>query len=72
MLATLFKRDLFQTLLHIAATSLWILPVIVASYRVRISYAIGSALLHVWLSWWFNFQWVNTNPSGIDGGPRHA
>ena len=69
VLATLFKRDLFQTLLHIAATSLWILPVIVASARVRIGYAIGSALLHVWLSWWFNFQWVNTNPSGIDGGP---
>ena len=69
VLAVLCKRDLFQTLLHIAATSLWILPVIVASPKVRIGYAIGSALLHMSVSWWFNFHWVNTNPSGIDGGP---
>jgi predicted acyltransferase len=69
VLGTLFKRNLFQTLLHIAVTSLWILPVIGASSRVRMGYAAFSGMLHVVLSSWFNFQWVNSNPMGIDGGP---
>lgn len=69
VLGTLFKRDLFQTLLHIAVTSLWILPVIGASSSVRIGYAAFSGLLHVFLSGWFSFHWVNSSPAGIDGGP---
>ena len=69
VLATLGKRNLFQTLLHIAATSLWILPVIAATSRVRILYAALSTILHIILSWWFNFVWVNSSPGGIDGGP---
>jgi predicted acyltransferase len=68
-LAVAFKRTYFQTLLHIAGTSLWILPVVILSARVRIGYLIGSALLHLILSWWFNFEWVFTNPTAIDGGP---
>jgi predicted acyltransferase len=66
---TLFKRSLFQTLLHIAVTSLWILPVIGASSRMRMGYAVFSGLLHVLLSAWFNFHWVNSSPAGIDDGP---
>ena len=69
VLGTLCKRNLFQTLLHIAVTSLWILPVIGASSSMRIGYLAFSGLLHVLLSGWFNFQWVNSNPMGIDGGP---
>lgn len=65
----LAKRTWFQTLMHIAITSLWILPVVMASVRVRIAYAAGSGLLHAVLSWWFNFAWVHASPSGIDGGP---
>ncbi len=65
----IFKRDWFQTLLHIAVTSLWILPVIRASLAVRIAFAAASAVLHVALSGWFYFVWVNTPPAGIDGGP---
>lgn len=63
------KRSWFQTLMHIAVASLWIVPVIGASQRVRWLWLIASAALHVWLSAWFNFEWVNTNPKGIDGGP---
>lgn len=63
------KRGWFQTLMHIAVTSLWILPVISASVRVRIAYAVASGVLHIVLSWWFNFVWVNSAPNGIDGGP---
>ena len=69
VLVILFKREYFQTLLHIAVTSLWILPVVTLSSRVRFTYAIASGLLHVFLSWWFNFVWVNSDPTAIDGGP---
>ncbi|MFV2066103.1 MAG: hypothetical protein ACC645_03930 [Pirellulales bacterium] len=66
------KRDWFQTLMHIAVTSLWILPVIRARAGVRVAYMVGSALLHVILSYWFYFDWVNgliDGVNGIDGGP---
>ena len=63
------KRSWFQTLMHIAATSLWILPVIRAGWGVRILYMLASAGLHVYLSWLFNFEWTNSNGNGIDGGP---
>jgi len=63
------KRGWFQTLMHIAITSLWIVPVIARSAKVRFAYAAVSALLHIGLSWWFNFHWVNTGANGIDGGP---
>ncbi len=68
-LAEPLKRNWFQTLMHIAVTSLWILPVIRSSARVRILFAAASAVLHLGLSYWFNFHWVNSSPNGIDGGP---
>ena len=63
------KREWFQTLMHIAVTSLWILPVIRASARIRIGFMVISAIAHIFLSHWFNFHWVNTGANGIDGGP---
>jgi hypothetical protein len=63
------KRQVFQTLTHIGVTSLWVLPVIAAGPRVRIAFAAASGLLHLALSFAFNYQWVNTDPPGIDGGP---
>ncbi|MBP3959314.1 acyltransferase family protein [Gemmata sp. G18] len=63
------KQDLFQTLGHIAVTSLWVLPVIAARPRVRIAYTVFSGVLHVALSYWFNYRWTNTPPNGVDGGP---
>ncbi|XZE45050.1 heparan-alpha-glucosaminide N-acetyltransferase domain-containing protein [Pirellulaceae bacterium SH467] len=68
-LAEPLKRQWFQTLTHIAVTSLWIVPVIHTSHSIRIAWAIGSGLLHVLLSYWFNFLWCNTAPNAIDGGP---
>jgi predicted acyltransferase len=75
----LFKRSIFQTLVHIGVTSLWVLPVIAARPMVRIGFAAFSGLLHTVLSWglnfwpfyldWSNYVWVNTEPRGIDGGP---
>lgn len=69
VLLHLFKREYFQTLLHIAATSLWILPVVTASWRLHVGYTIFSGVLHVLISWWFNFDWVYADPVAIDGGP---
>lgn len=69
ILPDLLKRNWFQTLMHIAVTSLWILPVIRASVPVRVAWMVGSAIAHVALSAWFNYEWVNTSPNGIDGGP---
>ena len=63
------KRHWLDTLGQIALTSLWILPVIRASVRVRILFAVGSAALSVWLSHWFSYHWANTDPVGLDGGP---
>src|SRR5262245_3372067 len=68
-LGELAKRHWFQALLHIAVTSLWILPVIRAGAAVRVAYLVGSAGAHVALSHGFNFAWVNSPPQGIDGGP---
>ncbi len=68
-IGTPLKRDWFQTLMHIAVTSMWILPVVHCKPYVRIVWMLGSALVHVLLSHWFNFDWVNTEPRGIDGGP---
>ncbi len=59
-------RTWFQTLMHIAVTSLWILPVIRASALVRIVFMVASAAAHIALSHWFYYDWVQTG--GIDGG----
>lgn len=69
VLHALFKGLYFQTLMHIAATSLWILPVIATSWKTRLGYTVLSAVIHFLISWWFNFAWVQTSPGGIDGGP---
>lgn len=69
LIVFLTKRQWMQTLLHIAITSLWILPVIGRSLSWRLTLGCASAVLHTLLSWWFNFAWVNADPVGIDGGP---
>lgn len=60
------KGTWFQTLMHIAVTSLWITPVIRSSAMVRVAYMVASAALQIFLSYWFYFDWVYTG--GIDGG----
>ena len=63
------KQDFFQTLTHIAIASIWVMPVIAARPSVRVAFAVGSGLLHLGLSYGFNYRWVNTSPNGVDGGP---
>jgi predicted acyltransferase len=66
-LAQAFRRELFQTLVHIAITSVWILPVIAAGTATRVAFLVASAALHLWLSSWFYFDWAWKTPV-IDGG----
>ncbi len=63
-----FRREYFQTLVHIALGSLWVMPAIAAGPMVRLAWMVGSAALHVALSRWGYYTWVMTTP-GIDGGP---
>ncbi|MCC7496489.1 MAG: hypothetical protein IT160_02850 [Bryobacterales bacterium] len=66
-IAQSFWRSPFQALVHIAITSLWILPVIGASARVRVIFLAGTSLLHLALShaFWYSLLW---DKKVIDGG----
>jgi len=61
------SEELFQTLVHIGVTALWIMPVIGARPAVRFAWMCGSAGVHLVLSRWFYYEWV-TQVAGIDGG----
>lgn len=63
------KRDWFQTLTHIAVTSVWVLPVLFAGNRVRIGWLVMSTAVHIALSQVFYFHWLYEKPTAIDGGP---
>lgn len=63
------KQEWFQTLVHIAVTTIWVLPVIGRSGWARLGYILFSTALHAALSHWFNFRWVYADPGAIDGGP---
>lgn len=67
-LKTAFQRDPFQALVHIAVTSLWILPVVAMGPGVRVAFAVASALAHLWVSSAFYLDWAWERPV-IDGGP---
>ena len=66
--AQAFRREFFQTLVHIAIASIWVLPVIAAGSSTRVLFLIASAGLHLWLSSQFYFDWAWNTPV-IDGGP---
>jgi hypothetical protein len=66
---SVWKRDFFQTLTHIACTTLWILPALHFSWRGRWAWLFAGVLAHGVLSEIFYFHWIHTAPGGIDGGP---
>jgi predicted acyltransferase len=67
-LSTAFRREIFQTLVHIAITSIWILPVVATGTAFRAAFMLVSAALHLWLSSRFYLDWAWNLPV-IDGGP---
>ncbi len=62
------QREFFQTLTHIAVTTLWLLPVIGMSWPVRLLWLMVSAVLHIVLSHEFWLKFALERPV-IDGGP---
>jgi predicted acyltransferase len=68
LVANALRREPFQALVHIALTSIWVLPVIAAPATVRVPYLLGSAGLHLWLSSRFYLDWA-WKTRVIDGGP---
>src|SRR5262249_8519986 len=65
-ITTAFQRELFQTLVHIGVTALWIMPVIAAGPVTRIIFGVLSVGLHWWLFREVYFDCVMNVP-GIDG-----
>ena len=62
-----FRRSAFQALTHIGVTTLWVLPVIALSGRIRFFYMAASGLLHLGLSRWFWYETLH-DWGVIDGG----
>jgi predicted acyltransferase len=69
LLSRTIRRELFQTLVHIAVTSIWVLPVIAAGVVPRVIFLLASAVLHLWLSHLFYLDVAWNPPRVIDGGP---
>src|SRR4051812_45256322 len=55
-IARAFRKDPFETLVHIALASLWIAPVIAARPAIRIGFLIFTGCLHLALSAMFYFD----------------
>ena len=62
-----FRQSPFQALTHIGVTTLWVLPVIGLSGRIRLFYLVASGLLHLGLSHWFWYENLH-EWRVIDGG----
>jgi predicted acyltransferase len=67
VLSRIFRKQVFQTLVHIGLASLWVLPVIDKSAAVRIVFVTVTGIAHLILSKWFYFDWARTT-NVIDGG----
>ncbi|MGE3313878.1 MAG: heparan-alpha-glucosaminide N-acetyltransferase domain-containing protein [Planctomycetaceae bacterium] len=64
-----FGKNWTQTLFQIAMATLWVVPVIRASSRVRVAYLIASAFLHIVINHAGYLEWLLAPESGHTGGP---
>jgi predicted acyltransferase len=64
--ARLIKANLWEVLAIIGVAQLVIMPVITASARVRLATAVGFVVLHVVISYLFNFDFVYGRPNPLD------
>jgi predicted acyltransferase len=81
LVAKPLKNQFWETLAIIGVTSLWILPVVAGSRRLRLLFLVGSLAAHVVLSHlfyfhfmyarpnWLDSYWGATDTRGLDGGP---
>jgi predicted acyltransferase len=66
LIGELIKANLWETLAIIGVTQIFLLPVIGASWRVRLAAAGICALVHLIISYWFNFFFVYGKPNPLD------
>jgi hypothetical protein len=66
LLATYLKFDGWRILAIIGVTSLWVLPVIGKSVRVRVGYLIGGVALHALATQTFYMAFMNGRPNPVD------
>jgi predicted acyltransferase len=66
LLATYLKFDGWRILAIIGVTSLWVLPVIGKSVRVRVAYLIGGLVLHALATQTFYMAYMNGRPNLVD------
>lgn len=62
------RHTTWQTLVHIALASLWILPVIASKTSARVAFMLGTGGLHLLLSWLFFYDFAD-KAEVVDGGP---
>ncbi|MCA9158023.1 MAG: DUF1624 domain-containing protein [Planctomycetales bacterium] len=62
----LLKANMWEVLAIIGACQILIMPLVAKSVRVRIAGFIGLGVLHVLLSWWFNYDFVYGRPNWLD------
>jgi len=67
-LSSKLHGEVFQALVHIGLTILWVLPVIGAGIWPRVGFMVFTALLHFAASCWFNHDLILQTPYW-DGGP---
>ncbi|ODT99813.1 MAG: hypothetical protein ABS79_04060 [Planctomycetes bacterium SCN 63-9] len=64
--AELLKANLWETLAIIGVVQILIMPVIAASSRALALFMAGCLMLHLVLSYWFNFSFMHGLPNWLD------
>uniref|UniRef100_UPI0013EB09CE heparan-alpha-glucosaminide N-acetyltransferase domain-containing protein n=1 Tax=Aquisphaera insulae TaxID=2712864 RepID=UPI0013EB09CE len=65
LLVTL-KSDLWETLAIIGVTQIFLMPVIAKGTKVRVGMIAACLVVHLAISYWFNFAFVYGKPNGLD------
>jgi predicted acyltransferase len=62
----LLKANMWEVLAIIGACQILIMPLVAKSMSVRIGGFVGLGVLHLLLSWWFNYDFVYGRPNWLD------
>ncbi|MBL8848945.1 MAG: hypothetical protein JNG89_04645 [Planctomycetaceae bacterium] len=66
VIAEIVKADLWETLAIIGMTQILLIPFVGKSFGSRLLAMIGLSVLHVAISWWFNYWFVYGKPNWMD------
>jgi len=66
LVANVIKADLWETLAIIGMCQIVLIPFVARSFRVRLATLIGFSVLHVAISYWFNYWFVYGKPTWMD------